>query len=248
MANVMMFALGFVLLGSTVLLPLMLQTLMGYTATQAGMALSPGGIVIILILPFVGMALSRGVQAKWIIMTGLVISAVGLIWMSRFSLGISFSDAVLARIVQAAGIAFLFVPINTIAYAFLPRNKNNDASGLVNLSRNVGGSVGIAFATTLVARRSQVHQSYLSAHTTLLDPAYVHTLDGMKHTLVAQGMSLIDAAQHAPAMMYQILQQQASMLAYVDVFRVMAIVFLAVVPIALLLKKTRPGEAPIAAH
>jgi DHA2 family multidrug resistance protein len=248
MANVMMFSLGFVLLGSTVLLPLMLQTLMGYTATEAGMALSPGGVVIILILPFVGMALSKGVQAKWMIMCGLVISAIGLIWMSHFSLGISFQDAVLARIVQAAGIAFLFVPINTIAYAFLPKNKNNDASGLVNLSRNIGASVGIAFATTLVARRSQVHQHVLAEHASNLNPQYLQTLGSLKGTLVAHGMSLVEAAQHAPAMIYHMVQQQASMLAYVDVFKMMAIVFLAVIPVAMLLKKTKPGEAPIAAH
>jgi DHA2 family multidrug resistance protein len=248
MANVMMFALGFVLLGSTVLIPLMLQTLMGYTATEAGMALSPGGFVIILILPFVGMALSRGVQAKWLIMIGLTISAIGLIWMSHFSLTISFKHAVLARIVQASGIAFLFVPINTIAYAFLPRDKNNDASGLVNLSRNIGASVGIAFATTLVARRAQVHQNVLSSHLTTLNPQYVHTLGSLKERLVEHGMSLVDAAQHAPAMIYQMIQQQASMLAYVDVYRVMAIVFLAVIPAAMLLKKTKPGDAAIGAH
>src|SRR5262245_57267991 len=108
----MMFTLGFVLLGSTVMLPLFLQTLLGYTATQAGMALSPGGVIIILILPFVGMALTRGAQPKYMIMFGLFLTGLGLIWMSHFSLGISFKHAVLARIVQGSGLAFLFVPIN----------------------------------------------------------------------------------------------------------------------------------------
>jgi DHA2 family multidrug resistance protein len=244
-ANVLMFFLGFVLLGSTVMLPLFLQTLLGYTAMQAGMALSPGGLVIILILPFVGMALSRGVQAKYMIMLGLAISGVGLLWMSHYSLNITFGHAVLTRIVQAAGIAFLFVPINTLAYSYLPKNKNNDASGLVNLSRNIGGSVGIAFASTLLARRMQFHQNILVEHVSPYDPQYLRTLAELKQTLLAHGASAVEATQRALGMIAQMVQQQASALAYIDVFKVMAIIFFAVIPLLVLVKRSKPGEVAL---
>ena len=128
-ANVLMFALGFVLLGSTVLLPLFMQTMMGYTATEAGMALSPGGLLIMVCMPLVGLMLSRGVQPRYMIMFGLLVSASGLLVMSGFNLEISFRHAVWARMVQAAGLAFLFVPINTVAYAYLPPGKNNSGTG-----------------------------------------------------------------------------------------------------------------------
>jgi DHA2 family multidrug resistance protein len=245
-ANVLMFILGFVLLGSTVMLPLFLQTMMGYTAMQAGMALSPGGIVIILILPFVGMALTRGAQAKYMIMIGLAISGFGLIWMSHYSLNISFSHAVLTRIVQAAGIAFLFVPINTLAYSYLPPGKNNDASGLVNLARNIGGSVGIAFAATLLARRAQFHQTVLAEHVTPYDPQYLRTLAEMKQMLINHGASAVDAGQRAVGMIYQMVQQQSQALAYIDVFKVMAIIFFAVIPLLLFVKRTKAGAAAMA--
>ena len=193
MANVMMFALGFVLLGSTVLLPLMLQTLMGYTATEAGMAFHRGH------RHHPDPAVRRHGSPRG---AGEV-DDYG--WpgdqRDRADLDVAFLARHLVRacgarsVVQASGIAFLFVPINTIAYAYLPKNKNNDASGLVNLSRNIGGSVGIAFATTLVARRAQVHQSVLSEHASNLNPQYLQTLASLKGTLVAHGMSLVDAAQ-----------------------------------------------------
>jgi DHA2 family multidrug resistance protein len=244
-ANLLMFMLGFVLLGSTVMLPLFLQSLMGYTATQAGLALSPGGVVIILLLPFVGQALSRGVQAKYFVMAGLMISAIGLLIMGNFDLQISFRHAVWARIIQASGIAFLFVPINTIAYAYLPPGKNNDASGLVNLARNIGGSVGIAFATTMISRRAQLHQNFLAAHTSAYDLQFTATLASIKQALIAGGMSTVEAGQRAAAMVYATIQQQASLLSYVDVFRIMAFVFLAVIPFALLARRIQPGKVAV---
>jgi DHA2 family multidrug resistance protein len=211
------------------------------------MALSPGGIIIILILPFVGMALNHGFQAKYMIMIGLFISGVGLLWMSHYSLDITFEHAVLTRIVQASGIAFLFVPINTLAYSYLPKNKNNDASGLVNLARNIGGSVGIAFATTLLSRRAQFHQNILAEHLTPYDPQYRHMLGSLKQMLMSQGYSAVDAGQRGVDMIYQMLLQQAQVLAYIDIFKVMAVIFLAVIPLLIFVKRTKPGTAA-AAH
>src|SRR2546430_2147571 len=151
-SNLLMFMLGFALLGSTLLLPLFMQTLLGYTAEQAGLALMPGGFSIMLLLPLVGFLLSRH-SPRWLLLFGLTVLSASLFHMTNFDLGIDFRTAATARVFQAVGMAFLFVPINTAAYAFLPRDKNNAASGLMNLARNIGGSVGISFVTPTLSRR-----------------------------------------------------------------------------------------------
>ena len=162
-SNLLMFMLGFALLGSTVLLPLFMQTMLGYTAQQSGMALMPGGFAIMLLLPLVGFLLSR-YAPRWLLFFGLVVLSFSLFHMTNFNLQIDFRTVVVARIFQAVGMAFLFVPINTAAYAFLPREKNNAASGLMNLARNMGGSVGISVVATMLERRTQVHMTDLSSH------------------------------------------------------------------------------------
>src|SRR5579863_6259422 len=158
-----MFILGFVLYGSTMALPLFLQTLLGYTAMQSGMALSPGGLAIMIMMPVVGFLLSK-IEARWLVIFGLLVSSIGLFQMSHFDLEIDFRHAVSARVVQSLGLAFLFVPINTVAFFFVAREKTSYATGLINLARNIGGSTGIALATTLVARRGQFHQQRLIDH------------------------------------------------------------------------------------
>src|ERR1700732_3963472 len=160
-SNLLMFMLGFALLGSTLLLPLFLQTMLGYTAEQAGLALMPGGFTIMLLLPLVGFLLSR-YSPRWLLLFGLGVLSFSLFHLTNFHLPLGSGAATLARVMQAVGMAFLFVPINTAAYAFLPREKNNAASGLMNLARNMGGSVGISFVTTMLDRRTQVHMTDLS--------------------------------------------------------------------------------------
>src|SRR5580700_7088450 len=152
-----MFILGFVLYGSTMALPLFLQTLLGYTAMQSGLALSPGGLVIMVMMPIVGILLSK-IEARWLIIFGLIISSLGLFEMSHFDTQINFGHAVSERVVQSFGLAFLFVPINTVAFSFITKAKTGYATGLINLARNIGGSSGIAISTTLIARREQLHQ------------------------------------------------------------------------------------------
>ncbi len=238
MSNILMFLLGFVLLGSTVLIPLFTQTLLGYTATQAGLVLSPGGVAIMLLMPLVGFLLGR-YDARWMIALGLFIGAVGLYLMTHWDLQVDFKTVMLTRVVQASGLAFLFVPINTISYAFIPPEKNNNASGLINLARNIGGSVGISIAATFLARFGQHHQSILVAHVTPFDPQYRHALQNMTRTLTAQGYSPIEATQRALASIYQLVQRQANMLAYIDVFRMMGWCFLICIPLPFLMKKPK---------
>ncbi|HXP45562.1 MAG TPA: DHA2 family efflux MFS transporter permease subunit, partial [Candidatus Acidoferrales bacterium] len=169
-SNLLMFMLGFALLGSTLLIPLFSQTLLGYTAEQAGLALMPGGFTIILLLPLVGFLLSR-YTPRWLLLFGLVMLSFSLFHLTGLDLDVDFRTLAMARVIQAAGMAFLFVPINTAAYAFLPRDKNNAASGLMNLARNIGGSVGISVVTTMLDRRTQMHMSNLSSNLSASNPA-----------------------------------------------------------------------------
>jgi DHA2 family multidrug resistance protein len=243
-----MFALGFVLYASTTAMPLFMQTLLGYTATQSGLALSPGGLVIMFMMPVVGMLLSR-IQAKWLIIFGLVVSSIGLLMMTRWTLGIAFNNAVIARMVQSLGLAFLFVPINTIAFYYIDRAKTSYATGIINLARNIGGSVGIAVFTTLLARRQQFHQHMLVSHLTPFDPSYQSTLQGIAGALLQRGIGAAEAAAKAQGMLYGMVQQQASMLAFIDVFYFMAITFLVLVPLMFFIKKVRPQKGQqVAAH
>ncbi len=237
-----MFALGFVLYGSTMALPLFLQTLLGYTATQSGMALSPGGLAIMIMMPIVGLLLSR-YEARWLVIFGLLVSAFGLYQMSRFNLEIDFRHAVVARIVQSLGLAFLFVPINTMAFYFIARQSTSYATGLINLARNIGGSTGIALATTLIARREQFHQQRLVEHLSPLDPSYQSALEAARQMFVSKGADAVHAADQAQQLVYATMQRQASMLAFLEDFRLLAIAFLALIPLMFLMKKTRVGHA-----
>src|SRR5438552_5278824 len=163
-SNLMMLVLGMALYGSTVLLPQYVQVWMGWSAQDAGMALSPGGFAVILLLPIVGKLLGK-VDARYLIAFGFLVTSAALLHMAHTLYpGIDFRTAVLMRIFQTCGIAFLFVPINSIVYNGVPPQKNNQVSGIVNLSRNMGGDIGIALVTTLIARRSQFHQARIVEH------------------------------------------------------------------------------------
>ncbi len=176
----LMFALGFVLFGTTQLLPQMVQEVLGYTATWAGLVITPGGFAVMALMPLVGFLLKK-IQARSLIAVGLIIEALSLFHMSALSPLVAFRDVAWDRVFQAAGIAFLFVPISTIAYLGLPPGKNNSASALINLARKLGGSFGISLAQTWLARRSQFHQTNLVSHLTPYDPTYRQALERMQH-------------------------------------------------------------------
>src|SRR5271167_235707 len=239
-SNLLMFMLGFALLGSTLLLPLFSQTLLGYTAEQAGLALMPGGFTIILLLPLVGFLLSR-YTPRWLLLFGLVVLSFSLFHMTGFDLDIDFRHLAAARVIQAVGMAFLFVPINTAAYAFLPRDKNNAASGLMNLARNIGGSVGISVVTTMLDRRTQKHLNDLAARLTAGNAALQNMIRGASRAMMAHGANAAFATQQAYALIEGTVQRQATMLAYIDDFRLLGIAILLMVPLVFLMKKGRPG-------
>jgi len=239
-SNLLMFMLGFALLGSTLLLPLFMQTLLGYTAQQSGLALMPGGFTIMVLLPLVGFLLSR-YSPRWLLVFGLVVLAASLFHMTNFNLQIDFRTTAIARLLQAIGMAFLFVPINTAAYAFLPREKNNAASGLMNLARNIGGSVGISVVTTMLDRRTQVHLANLSRNLSAANPAFQAMLHGAATAMQARGASPTEATQQAYALVQSTVQRQAVMLSYIDCFWFLGVAILCMVPAVFLMKKSKPA-------
>ena len=243
-ATLCMLVLGFVLYGSTALLPLFLQTLLGYTAMLSGMVLSPGGIAICIGMPLVGFLL-RKYQARWLVIIGVAISAFGLLNMAHFNLQLDFGTAMRSRIVQSLGLGFIFVPISTVAFLKIPRDRMNYATGLYNLARNIGGSSGIAAVTTLIARRSQYHQSVLVSHVTAYDQPYRDAVGKAAAVLQAGGASSADAAHQAQGLIYGTVQKQASMLAFADAFWVMGILFLVIIPLMFLIRKTPPVRGPM---
>jgi DHA2 family multidrug resistance protein len=243
-SSFLMFMVGVVLLGSTVLIPQYLQLIMGYSATDAGMAISPGGVLVMMMLPFVGILLGK-VEARWLIGVGLAITSLALIHMTTFNTFIDYRYAAIARCYQAAGLAFLFVPINTAAYAFVPPNKNNAASGLINLARNIGGSVGISLVTTILDRRAQFHQNRLIDHMTALNPNFNQALNSAQRVFTLHGDA---SGGNGPyALLMQNLQRQAETLSYIDCFWLLGVVFACMVPLVFIMRKQKPGRAA-AAH
>jgi len=239
-----MFILGFVLYGSTMALPLFLQELLGYTAMQSGMALSPGGLAIMVMMPIVGFLLSK-FEARWLVIFGLLVSAFGLYQMTHFDLNIDFQHAVTARIVQSLGLAFLFVPINTMAFYFIAKEKTSYATGLINLARNFGGSSGIALSTTLIARRQQFHQYRLVENLSPLNSSYQSALEGAKQMFMSRGADAFHATAQAQQLIYGMVQRQAMLLSFLEDFRFLALTFLAVIPLMFLMKKIRAGKSEV---
>ena len=235
-ATLLMFVFGCTLYGSTVLLPLFMQTLLGYNAMLSGLAISPGGLVTMCLLPFIGIMLSR-MDARIMIASGIAIVSFSLFYMARFNLQIDFWTIVLARVGQGIGFAFIFVPVNTVAYAYVPREGRNSASSLMSVTRNLGGSIGIAFAASMIARSSQRHLTYLTGHLTPYDTGFTETLRSTMRTFFAYTGDPVLATSQAYAALYGFVQQQAATLAFVDVFRFFAYSLFVIVPIAWFMKR-----------
>jgi DHA2 family multidrug resistance protein len=222
-ANLMMFVLGVLLFSSLVMMPLFLQTLMGYTAQSAGLVLSGASLIILFEMPITGQ-LTTKIPAKYIMAFGWISLAFGMFYSTwRLDLGISFEAASRLRMVQAFGLGFLFVPINLGAYVGIPPEKGNSVSGLVNFMRNIGSSVGTSLVTTLLARRAQFHQSMLSYHATNYDPAFQNQLNGLSQQLLHAGATPPDAQAQAYGRLYQSMLVQSQTLAYIDTFMVLAV-------------------------
>jgi DHA2 family multidrug resistance protein len=240
--NLLMFMLGLALLGTTALLPLYVQSLFDYTATDAGLVISPGGFAVMLTMPLVG-ALSGKIDTRILIGLGFAGTALALYAMTRFNGAIDYATIAWARVYQSLPLAFLFIPINLTAMAAVPSAKSNNATAIINMMRNLGGSFGISIVTTLIARREQYHQSMLVEHASPLDTPYTVAARHLQNAYLAWSGSAVDAVHQAQAAIYAMVQKQAALLSFNDAFWLMAVVLAAMVPLVLLLRKPHPASA-----
>ena len=241
-----MFILGIVLYGTTVLIPQYLQLLMGYPAVLAGEALAGGGFIMMVMMPISGTLTSK-MDPRKLMAAGFVSVATGLYFMStHLTLGMDFQTIAMLRVFQTAGLAFIFIPSNTLSYVGVPREKNNQISSMVAFVRNIGGSIGIALIATAITRVAQVRQNYLAGNMHSGNPKFRQMLEGMTASLQAAGLSPATASHQAYARMQALLQQQATSLAYTDVVSVLALAILALAPLSFLMKRPPSGadDAP----
>jgi DHA2 family multidrug resistance protein len=236
--TVVMFFLFFNLFGSIVLLPIYVQSLMGYTSYQAGLVLGPGGLATLCVMPFVGKLVQK-VNPKKILGAGILVCSVTTWLMSQFNLQADFWTFVLPRVTLGFGMGLSFIPLTTLTLSHIPREKLGQATSMYNLLRNMGGSVGIAFVTTLLARRTQFHQSRLVDHLTPFDPAYTIAKGKAAAALVAHGLP----GAGADGMIYGQLLRQARMLAFNDTFYVTSIMLFSVLILVFFMQRA-PGRAP----
>ncbi|CAM5438249.1 Multidrug resistance protein B OS=Afipia felis OX=1035 GN=emrB_2 PE=4 SV=1 [Afipia felis] len=230
-----MLGTGAIVVATTQILPQFLQTELGYTAMLAGLVLSPGGLVTLLMMPVTG-RLIGWVQAKYLIAAGATIAALSMWSLTSLNGNITYSYAAMSRIYLALGLPLLFLPITTASYEGLPPDKTNQASALINVARNLGGSLGVALVQTLLAQRQQFHQSRLVEHIVPSDVGYQQTLAAMTRFFQAQGSNATDAAAQAFAYIAQTLQTQVDLLAYIDVFWALALIGAIMAPLALTLR------------
>ncbi|MCK1288892.1 DHA2 family efflux MFS transporter permease subunit [Bradyrhizobium sp. 44] len=241
-----MLATGAVLISTTQLLPQLLQSDLNYTAMLAGLALSPGGIATLVLMPVVGRLVSS-VQPKYLIMFGAAIVAFSMWHLTGLTGDITYGYAAMSRIFLALGLPFLFLPVTTASYDGVPPDKTNQASALINVARNIGGSMGVALAQTILAQRQQFHQSRLIEHAAPSDLGYQQTIETMTRFFQAQGSNASDAASQAVAWVGRTLQHQVDLLAYIDVFWTLAIIAVLMIPTAAVLRPIKLG-APARGH
>nr|WP_246332144.1 DHA2 family efflux MFS transporter permease subunit [Sphingomonas chungangi] len=236
----MMMLVGVIIYGSTQVIPQMLQEVFGYTATDAGLTLTMGGMLSLVAMMMAGV-LSSKVQGRWLLAFGFLMQSVGMWIYSHFNVNTAFNQFALARLAQAVGIPFLFVTILTQSYAGLKPERYNHASALMNVARNLGGSIGISASQALLAQREQFHQARLVEGLNPLNPNYVEGLQQIGATLGNPGTGG-DPSQTQLATLYQQMSTQAAMLSYIDVFRALMMFMLVAVAMAFLLKPMKGGH------
>jgi DHA2 family multidrug resistance protein len=238
--------LGAVLYGTTAALPIFLQTLMGYPALQSGFALSPRGIGAFLTTMLVGRIVGR-VPNRVLMMIGFTLLAVSSFWLGHINLQVSMWNVIWPSVLNGVAISFIFVPLTTSTMGDLPQEQIGNASGIYNLMRNLGGSIGIALIGTFLDRRAQVHQAYMVAHLTPYDPAYVQQLAALESGFRLH-VDAVTAHMQALHSLYGRLLQQANLWSFVEDFRLFGLLCLVCIPMVLLFKRVQRGAQPPAAH
>ena len=242
----MIASVGVVLYGSTALLPLFLQTLLGYPAIESGFAVSPRGVGAVVSMMIVGRLIAL-VDTRYLITFGFTVLTFSTYLFTLINLDIAQSNIIIPMLISGVAMGFVFVPLTTMSMATLPQDQIGNASGIYNLMRNTGGSIGIAIMTTMLARNAQVHQAVLTTHTTPYDPAFQQMFEQIKASLMTQ-MDAASATQQAYAEIYGLVVRQASALAYIDDFKILTFLCLLCIPGGFLFKKVRNAKAVEGAH
>ncbi|MBF0328864.1 MAG: DHA2 family efflux MFS transporter permease subunit [Nitrospirae bacterium] len=244
--NIVMFFAFFNLLASIVLLPIFLQSLMGYTATLAGMVLGPGGIATLIAMPIAGRLVTK-VNPKGLLTFGIIVSAYSVYLMAQFNLHADFYTLLWPRIVLGVGMGFLFIPLTTLTLSTIPKEQMANATSIYNLLRNLGGSFGVAFVTTVLARRQQFHQSRLVEHLTPFDTNYQIATSNSTQLFQYYGLDQGSAEMSSLGIIYKELLRQVSMLAFNDAFYLVSAVMLITLPLVWIMKRGN-AEAQAGMH
>ena len=234
----LMTMLGFVLYASLMLLPIFLQTLLGYPALEAGLALSPRGLGSLVMIPIVGQLTNRYDPRK-LLGLGLLVGAYTMFSLSHLNLNAGYWDIFWPQVIQGGAMAFLFIPLMATSMSGIAKEKMGNATSIYNLMRNIGGSFGIATMTTFLARRNQVHQDQFVSHVSAYDPRMRNMLRGLQSWFQIHGFNSVDAEQKSLAAVYGMVQQQAAMLSFVEAFWVMGVIFLCMLPLLFMLRNAR---------
>jgi MFS transporter, DHA2 family, multidrug resistance protein len=242
----LMTGIGFVLYGSTVLLPLLMQILLGYTATHAGVTNLPRGLASFLIMPFVGILISK-VEPRKLLGTGVLLSAVAMYQLSRLSLDVGFWNFWWPLMLQGAALGLVFVPLTTVTNDPIPKERMGTATSVFNLMRNIGASIGISMVETMQFRKLQTHVNVLGKYVNQGNPNAQQLLQELRAGFIGSGFDPATATKKAYAAVWGMVQQQAAMLSYNDVFFLLAIIFVAMFPFILIMRKPK-GGGPIMAH
>jgi DHA2 family multidrug resistance protein len=243
----LMTVLGFVLYGSLVLLPILLQTLLGYPSLQAGIAMAPRGMGSFIAMPVVGTILGR-VGARRLLALGLVGGASTLFWLGQLNLSAGYWDIFWPQFIQGMSLGLIFVPLTTISMDPIPRENMGNATSLFNLMRNIGGSMGIAASTTWLYRGAQEYTGRLGAHVTPYDAPARSFLDAMRRSFMASGADFATATARARAAAFGLVSRQASMLSFIAVFRFLALMFILLLPLILLMRSPKSRGPAQGAH
>ena len=243
----LMTIVGFVLYGSTVLLPLLMQELLGYTATHAGVTNLPRGMASFLFMPVVGILVGK-VDSRKLLAAGFLATAGAMFALSFFNLQVGFWNFWWPLMLQGAGLGLIFVPLTTVTNDPVPRERMGNATSLFNLMRNIGASVGISSVETLQFRHMQTHINYLVQHVNTANLQTQRALAGLRQTFMSRGADAVTATRQAHGALWGALQQQAAILSYNDVFRFLGWMFILMVPLLLLMEKPKGGKGPTMAH
>jgi MFS transporter, DHA2 family, multidrug resistance protein len=243
----LMTSLGFVLYGSLVLLPIMLQTLLGYPSLQAGIAMAPRGMGSLIGMPVVGSLVAR-LDPRQMVGGGLILGALTLIWLGQLNLNAGYWDIFWPQFLQGLGLSLIFVPLTTITMAPIARERMGYATSLFNLMRNLGGSIGIAITGTLLFRNQQGNTALMGAHVNVYNLAAQAAFARSRAGFIASGSDPVTASRRAYAALFGLVQQQAAMVAFIEVFRLLALIFLLLLPLLFLMKRPQTRGEATAAH